>query len=102
MLNVTINPSDSISFVCEPENAENQDVPDTLTWTVSPDSLLDLTPDSAPSLACACKGTGAGKPGTPATITITDAKGLTDTIVVNFADNVVTSLNPKVLSGPTP
>jgi hypothetical protein len=100
MLPISMSPNGTASVRAQPENAENQDVPDTLTWTASPDGLVTLTPDAGPGLACAIQGTGAGTPTTPCVISVSDGK-ITDTVVITFKDEVITSLNLSILVGPT-
>lgn len=101
MLKVSLTPTGNVSFKVEPDNAEGQPVPDTLSWSASPDGLVTLTPDSAPSLACLVTGTGTGTPSTPCVISVTDGK-ISNTIEIDFLDETVAALNVSILSGPNP
>lgn len=89
--------NDTVSYITEPKNAEGDDVTDSLTWSATPTGLVDLTPDSAPSLACSIKGLGA-----PGVVTVSVSDGTnTDSVVITLLDTTPTSLNLRILNGPS-
>lgn len=100
LVNQIMSPAGTIGLVVEPENKEGQDVPDTIFWTATPDGYGTLVPDVQPSLACSFIGNGTGTPLTPVVIKASDGT-INDYVTVTFTDNVPSTLNMKVLNGPT-
>lgn len=97
-LSLSMPAADTVSYATAPKNAESQDVPDTLSWSASPDGLVTLTPDSASSLACSIKGLGA-----PGVVRVTVSDGhISDFVDITLLDETATDLGLHILSGPTP
>ena len=96
-LTMTMPASETVSYTTEPQNAEAQDVPDSLSWSASPAALVTLTPDAPPSLACSIKGNGA--PGV-CRVTVTDGVR-SDYVDITLQDMTPATLGLRLLSGPS-